>query len=488
MLPSSIFAGQKGRNRYTHAFSPFIDKGFIVQASDFSTIELSADMVANLTALNYTTMTPIQAKSLPLILQGKDVIAQAKTGSGKTVAFGVGLLSQVKAERCETQALILCPTRELAEQVSKEIRKLARTMPNLRVVCLSGGVPLASQLASLASGAHVVVGTPGRVDDHLRRKSLCVENMRILVLDEADRMLEMGFQDIIAEILAVLPEKRQTLLFSATYPDSVLSMSQHMQRNPVQIEVVETAEELLIKQLFYSVKTEDKCRILALLLLEQKPEAALVFCNTKQDCKEICEFLKKKGFSVREIHGDLDQRERNEVLVQFSNRSLSILVATDVAARGIDIKDLPLVINFSLSKDPHVHVHRIGRTGRAGKEGLAISLYSGQEEFRMKQICEYQKTKIERGVITSEKALSERPSYPPMQTLYLQAGRKNKLRAGDVLGALTAVGGIAAADVGKIDLFDTYCYVAVKRSVAAKALDLILTGKTKGRSIKARYM
>jgi ATP-independent RNA helicase DbpA len=459
-----------------------------VQSSDFSTIELSTEMVSNLNALNYTTMTPIQSKSLPLILQGKDIIAQAKTGSGKTVAFGVGLLSQVQVSRLETQALILCPTRELAEQVSKEIRKLARTMPNFKVVCLSGGVPIAAQLACLASGAHVVVGTPGRVDDHLRRKSLLVDKMHILVLDEADRMLEMGFQDIITQILAVLPERRQTLLFSATYPDSVLSMSKHMQHDPVHIEVVETDEHRLIKELFYSVKTEDKLRILALLLLQEKPEAALVFCNTKQDCKDIAVFLKNKGFSVREIHGDLEQRERSEVLVQFSNRSLSILVATDVAARGIDIKDLPLVVNFSLSKDPHIHVHRVGRTGRAGKEGLALSLYSEQEAYRMQKIAEYQKTKIEKGFIKTESALSERPSYPPMQTLFLQAGRKNKLRAGDVLGALTAEGGLSSQEVGKIDLFDFHTYVAVKRSVATKALDLLLYGKMKGRSIKARFV
>lgn len=468
--------------------SSYIAKGFTVQPADFSGIGLSPEMVSNLTALQYIHMTPIQEKSLPLILQGKDVIAQAKTGSGKTVAFGVGLLSQIQVDRPDTQALVLCPTRELAEQVAKEIRRLARTLHNLKVVLLSGGVPVASQTASLIGGAHVLVGTPGRIEDHLRRETINLRHIRTLVLDEADRMLEMGFQEVLAQILAMIPEKRQTLLFSATYPDSVIAMSQHMQRNPIQIEVVETQETQLIKEVFYPVQSGDKLRVLSCLLLQQKPESTLVFCNTKQECKEVTEFLQKKGFSAREIHGDLDQWERGDVLAQFANRSLSILVATDVAARGIDIKELPLVIIFSLSRDPHVHVHRVGRTGRAGKEGLAFSLYAGAEEHRMRRIAEYQNRDIEKGYIDAGIELSTRPSYPPMQTIVLQAGRKNKLRAGDVLGALTAAGGIVSDEVGKIDLFDFHAYVAVKRSVAAKALDLLLNGKTKGRSIKARFL
>jgi ATP-independent RNA helicase DbpA len=458
-------------------------------AIDFSSLDLAPPFLANLESMGYQAMTPVQAQSLPEVLQGKDIIVQAETGSGKTAAFGIGLLTRLNARDFNVQALVLCPTRELADQVSKEIRRLASAIPNIKLLSLCGGVPFGPQLGSLEHGAHVIVGTPGRILKHLRKRSLRLDKVNTLVLDEADRMLDMGFYDDIAEIVAATPGNRQTLLFSATYPEAIEQISESMQKKPGRVSVAATHTRNKIEQTFFEVTGKDKRQAaLVALLGHYHPASCVVFCNTKQKTQEVADALQAKGFSALALHGDLEQRDRDQVLVRFSNKSCSILVATDVAARGLDIKDLEAVINFELSQDPEVHVHRIGRTGRAGKSGLALSLYIAAESYRVNAIEDYQDTPLRFSAIDSLHINQKLDNRPPMVTLCIDGGRKSKMRPGDILGALTGESGIAGNQVGKIDVFDRQAYVAIERSVADKALTGLSTGKIKGRYFKARKL
>ncbi|HEY5973291.1 MAG TPA: ATP-dependent RNA helicase DbpA, partial [Geobacteraceae bacterium] len=367
----------------------------------FSSLHLKAPMLKNLVSLGYAQMTPVQAHSLPHILAGKDVIARAKTGSGKTAAFGIGLLTHLEAASRRVQALVLCPTRELADQVGKELRRLARFTDNIKILTICGGVPFGPQLGSLEHGAHVVVGTPGRLLDHLRRGSLDLADLHTLVLDEADRMLDMGFQEEITALIAATPKKKQTLLFSATYPESITSMSAAIQHEPVEISVDETHDEGAIQQLFYEVEREQRTDAVARILGHYRPESTLIFCNTRQECQELAAALVSRGFGALAIHGDLEQRERDQVLVRFANKSASVLVATDVAARGLDIKELPAVVNYELSRNPEIHTHRIGRTGRAGEQGLALSLVAPRERRLVSAIEEALGSAIPRGELAT---------------------------------------------------------------------------------------
>jgi ATP-independent RNA helicase DbpA len=452
----------------------------------FSALHLKPSMLKNLASLGYAAMTPIQAHSLPLILAGKDVIARAKTGSGKTAAFGIGLLSQMGVSSSAVQALVLCPTRELADQVGKELRRLARFTDNFKVLTLCGGVPFAPQLGSLGHGAHVVVGTPGRLLDHLRRGSLDLTGLKALVLDEADRMLDMGFQEEIGALIAATPKKRQTLLFSATYPEAIAAMSEAIQHEPVVVSVDEAHDEGAIEQVLYEVDKDERTAAVARLLGHYRPESTLVFCNTRKECQELAEALVKRGFSALAIHGDLEQRERDQVLVRFANKSTSVLVATDVAARGLDIKELSAVINYELPRDPEIHIHRIGRTGRAGEQGLALSLMTAQESRRVQAVESALGTSIARGELESLAIAAGGPLAPPMVTLCIDGGRKNKMRPGDILGALTGEAGIAGSEVGRIDVFDFHAYVAIMRASAALALSCLSGNKIKGRFFKVR--
>jgi ATP-independent RNA helicase DbpA len=454
----------------------------------FSALRLKIHMLKNLASLGYAEMTPIQAHSLPLILAGKDVIAKAKTGSGKTAAFGIGLLSRLEMTSSRVQALVLCPTRELADQVGKELRRLARFTDNIKVLTLCGGVPFGPQLGSLEHGAHIVVGTPGRLLDHLRRGSLDLTCLETLVLDEADRMLDMGFQEEISALIAATPKKKQTLLFSATYPEAIAAMSATIQHQPVEVSVDEVHDESAIEQVLFEVDKEERTEALARILAHYRPESTLVFCNTKVECQEVAAALVKLGFSALAIHGDLEQRERDQVLVRFANKSVSVLVATDVAARGLDIKELSAVINFELSRDPEIHIHRIGRTGRAGEQGLALSLVTAQESRRVQAIETALSTTITRGELESLTIAAGAPLTPPMVALCIDCGRKNKMRPGDILGALTGAGGIAASEVGKIDVFDFHAYVAIVRSSADQALSCLSSNKIKGRFFRVRKL
>src|SRR5450631_2405416 len=457
-----------------------------MNSTAFSALHIKSPLLKNLASLGYSGMTPIQAHSLPLILAGKDVIARAKTGSGKTAAFGIGLLSHLETSSMRVQALVLCPTRELADQVGKELRRLARFTDNIKVLTLCGGVPFGPQAGSLEHGAHVVVGTPGRLLDHLRRGNLDLSTLRTLVLDEADRMLDMGFQDEISALIAATSKKRQTLLFSATYPDEIAAMSAQIQHEPHEVSVDEIHESGVIEQLLYEVESEERIAALARILGHYRPESTLVFCNTRKDCQEVADALAKKGFSALAIHGDLEQRERDQVLVRFANKSVSVLVATDVAARGLDIKELAAVINSVLPRDPEIHIHRIGRTGRAGEQGLALSLATAQESRRVQAVEGALGSTITRMGIDSLAIAAGGPLVPPMVTLCIDGGRKNKMRPGDILGALTGEAGIAGSEVGRIDVFDSYAYVAIMRASAAQALACLSVNKIKGRFFKVR--
>lgn len=455
--------------------------------NEFSSLNLSPALQDNLASLGYLQMTPIQAQSLPLVLDGKDLIAKAKTGSGKTAAFGLGLLANLDVNRLEVQALVLCPTRELADQVATEIRRLARTLPNVKLVTLCGGTPTAPQSATLSFGAHIAVGTPGRILKHLEQSTLELDGLKTLVLDEADRMLDMGFGEDINRVISHAPRDRQTLLFSATYPEGIAQMSRGVQRNPVEVSVESLHEDSAIEQKLYEVPAGQRLDALGWLLSHYQPSSCVVFCNTKRACNDVADHLAAKGFSALALNGDLEQRERDQVLVRFANGSATILVATDVAARGLDIKELGAVINYELTYDPEVHVHRIGRTGRAGQQGLALSLYQPNEAQRVNFIEEYQQAPIPQGDLAGI-GRDIKPIAPQMVTLSIDAGRKSKVRAGDILGALTGEGGIAGADVGKIQISEQYSYVAVKRQVASAALKRLQEGKIKGRSYRARKL
>ena len=454
----------------------------------FSSLPLTPEFLANLQSLDYRLMTPIQEQSLPVILKGKDVRAQAKTGSGKTAAFGIGLLHQLNAQHYQTQALVLCPTRELADQVSKEIRRLARPVANIKLLTLCGGNPMGPQLASLEHHPHIVVGTPGRVLKHLEKGSLKLDRLKTLVLDEADRMLDMGFHDDIMRVIDKTPVQRQTLLFSATYPDEIKEISKAIQKEPVDIQVESLHDNKKIKQVFYEIQKGDRTRTLVALLEHYRPESSVIFCNRKQQCQELANELWQQGFHALALHGDLEQKDRDQVLVQFSNKSSSILVATDVAARGLDIKDLQAVINFEMSPDPEIHIHRIGRTGRAGNEGLALSLFMASEARKVTAIEEYQNSTVKIEPVSSLKTRENFKLSPNMVTLCINGGRKDKVRAGDILGALTANTSLPAKQIGKIDIFDNISYVAVERPVAKQALKILSEGKIKGRKFRVRKL
>jgi ATP-independent RNA helicase DbpA len=395
------------------------------------------------------------------------------------------------------QALVLCPTRELAEQVSQEVRRLARAEDNIKVLTLCGGATMRAQLASLAHGAHVVVGTPGRVLDHLGRESLALDALNTLVLDEADRMLDMGFADDIAAIAQHCPPstQRQTLLFSATYPDDVAQLAARYLRDPQRVTLAEQHDASSIRERFYEVTEDERLHAVGLLLNHFRPESTLAFCNTKQQCRDLVAVLQAEGLVALELHGDLDQRERDQVLVQFANRSCSVLVATDVAARGLDIARLEAVINVDITPEAQVHTHRVGRTGRAGESGLVFNLASLDEMGRVGRIEEMQGRESVWHPLAELKAAAEHdndaargPLRPPMVTLQILGGRKEKIRKGDVLGALTKDIGLDAAAIGRIDVNDFSTYVAVQRDVAERALRGLNAGKVKGRSVKARRL
>jgi len=453
---------------------------------EFSELSLKEPLQRALAEIGYGEMTEIQAASLPTLLAGTDALLQAQTGSGKTAAFALALLSKLDVSRVQLQGLVLCPTRELADQVSREIRRLARFIPNTKVLTLCGGVPLRPHLASLNHPPHIVVGTPGRILDLIGKSALLPATVAVLVLDEADRMLDMGFADSIRAILATVPVQRQTVLCSATIPASIREISREFQRDARDITVAVDRNQPLIGEVFFEVDAEMKLDALQALLLHYRAESVVVFCNTRQDVRTVAERLAGRGFSIAALHGDLEQRERDEILVRFANRSCTVLVASDVAARGLDIAELPMVINFDLASDPDTHLHRIGRTGRAGRGGTALSLCTRREVDRARAIEARCDGKASWGTVPSTSSNS--PAPPPFVTLAIDAGRRDKLRPGDLLGALTGDAAIPGAMIGKIAVFPTRTYVAIAREWHERARQRLGAGKIKGRSFRVRSL
>jgi ATP-independent RNA helicase DbpA len=493
-------------------------------ALDFARLPLPPQVLTNLQQLGYRQMSPIQAATLPLALAGRDVIAQARTGSGKTAAFALALLDRLNPRRFAVQALVLCPTRELADQVTQEIRRLARAEDSIKVLTLCGGATMRPQIASLEHGAHIVVGTPGRILDHLARQTLDLAALNTLVLDEADRMLDMGFAEDINQVVRQCPRTRQTLLFSATYPEGVMALGARHMREPQIVKLEERHPPQAIRQRFIEVREDERLHAVGLLLNHYRPVSTLAFCNTKQQCRDLVAVLQGQGLVALELHGDLDQRDRDQVLVQFAQRSASVLVATDVAARGLDLSQLEAVINVDISPEVAVHTHRIGRVGRMGQagqagqtdpggqgrqgstaagpeasaptpssaNGWAFSLASMDDMARVGRIEEAQGAEVtwlplsELTPVGSNRGAG--PLLPPMMTLQMLGGRKEKIRAGDVLGALTKDMGFAGAQIGKITINEWSTYIAVERAIAPDVLRRLNAGKVKGRSVKVRLL
>lgn len=454
----------------------------------FNKLTLKKELLVNLEELKYNVMTPIQDKGLPVVLEGRDLIAQAKTGSGKTAVFGLGILNSLDLTERREQALVLCPTRELAEQVAAEVRKLARKLKNVKVITLCGGVSEYHQEKSLTHGAQIIVGTPGRVLRLLNKKNLKLELVSTFVLDEADRMLDMGFHDDIMRITSFLPEERQTMLFSATYPDQIENLGSDILKDSIEVKVDVEHEASNIDEKFYEVERhQDKNQALLRVLTNYKPDRVIVFCKTKRITDDVANFLNDNGIFAESIHGDLEQNERTAVLTMFSNYSLSVLVATDVAARGLDIDDLAAVINYDLPTDSEVYIHRIGRTGRAGKTGLAFSFILQKNLYRIDDIEEQTKKEC---ILDDYTTLSDSETYeliPPMKTMYIGGGKKNKLRPSDIVGAIIGEAGVSSDDIGNINIFNIVSYVAIKKDLIEEVITKLQTGKIKNRKFKVGY-
>lgn len=456
--------------------------------SQFSSLPIRPELLQSLSGVNYVEMTPIQERSASPIIEGRDLLAQAETGSGKTAAFAIGILNKLDASVFQTQALVICPTRELSDQVAEEIRRLASSLANVRVLTLCGGRPIHDQLASLKRAPHIVVGTPGRLKKLVEKGSVAVNKIETLVLDEADRMLDMGFNDDIMAIIGKTSNKRQTLLFSATYPDEIVAVSSVIQNDPVEVRVAASNTVENIKQVFVLATDEQKPEMLLRAVGKYQLENAIVFCNRKNRVQSICDSLKAQGVKARPLHGDLEQRDRDEAIILFGNKSISYLVATDVAARGLDIDDLSAVISYDLTPDSETHLHRTGRTGRAGKQGIAIT-FVNQDELHRLEAIEGQLGEV----ISFEKLLESdvdhgMRSNPATRTIQISAGKKDKIRAGDIVGALTADSELTNDHIGKITVQAKISFVAVDYAKAPGALKTLTEGRIKRQKVRARLI
>ena len=460
--------------------------------TEFGALALSPALLSVVEELGFTTLTPIQAQAIPALLAGRDLVGQSKTGSGKTAAFALPLLDKLNLQVREPAAMVLCPTRELSAQVGRELRKFGRRHPGLSVVVLSGGEPVRFQATALKRGVHVVVGTPGRVLDHLRRENLNLQCVTTVVLDEADRMLEMGFQDEMEQLLKALPAVRQTAFFSATFPRSIEALSKTYQKSPVHIRIEAAADEHAdTRQQLLRVGESQKQDALLRTLAQHPHESALIFANLKVTVSQIEQSLASQGLSVASLHGDIEQFDRDRVMAKFRNGSTRILVATDVAARGLDVESLDLVVNFDLPLQPEIYVHRIGRTGRAGKPGMAVSLCGPRDLPYLRQIEHYTGVTLEheqKPAARDEAPAAATKAPTPtakMDTLRIAGGRKEKLRPGDILGALTGeAGGLSGTDIGKIEIHDRFSYVAVSKSASQAARKSLNDGRIKGKKFK----
>ncbi len=459
----------------------------------FASLSLSAHLLEVVNELGYVTPTPIQEESIPVLLAGNDLIGQSKTGSGKTAAFALPILHQLEIDNRSLQALIICPTRELSAQVAREIRILGRKHPGLRVLELCGGQPVKPQVDALERGVHIVVGTPGRLLDHVSRDTIHTDKIRTVVLDEADRMLDMGFGADVETLLRAVPKSRQTVLFSATFPPGIEAISKRYQRNASRVTIADVESEGEgISQLKLQAEGDDKIHALFAVMQKHPHNSAIVFCNYKKTVVELLRELNRAGVSADRLDGDLDQYHRDQVLARFRNHSVKVLIATDVAGRGLDVEELDLVINYEFPQQPETYLHRIGRTGRAGRQGLAISFVSKRDNSRLESIEKLTGVPIE----TLPWSQDDSPDFDklakaiaceaPMVKILISGGRKDKVRAGDILGALTGdAGQLKGADIGKIEIRDRLSYVAVARSKGKGAAASLNAGRIKGKRFRA---
>ncbi|SHH25332.1 DEAD/DEAH box helicase [Tepidibacter thalassicus] len=513
----------------------------------FEELNLSEEIKKAIADMGFEQPSPIQAKAIPYILQGRDIIGQAQTGTGKTAAFGMPILDIVNSQDKSLQVLVLCPTRELAIQVAGEIRKLAKYKHDIKTLPVYGGQPIDRQIKALKKGVQIVIGTPGRVIDHINRKTLKMGNVKMVVLDEADEMLDMGFRDDIEEILQKVPENRQTIFFSATMPKAILDLTKKYQKNPEIVKVVH--RELTvpnIEQFYIETREKNKLEVLTRLIDIYNPKLSVIFCNTKKKVDELVGDLQARGYFADALHGDLKQAQRDNVMSKFRNGTIEILVATDVAARGIDVDDVECVFNYDFPQDDEYYVHRIGRTGRAGRKGKAFSFVSGKEMYKLRDIKKYTKTKINRHEIPSlsdveeiktnlflekvksvieeghltkqvkfiEKLIEEdytsldiaaallkmsmgdqikeeireeifenTGAEEGMVRLFINIGRRHKVKAKDIVGAIAGETGISGKLIGTIDIYDRYTFVEVPREYAKDVLEIMKNIKIKGKKI-----
>ncbi|WP_413560895.1 ATP-dependent RNA helicase DbpA [Bdellovibrio sp. HCB209] len=460
--------------------------------NSFSALNLKPELLAVVQELGFSSMTPIQEQSIPVLLTGKDLIGQSKTGSGKTAAFILPILNQLELNQKTLQAVIICPTRELATQVLTEVRKLGRKLEGLQTISLTGGGQTGrEQQLELEKGVQIAVGTPGRILDLATKGRLFLDDVKTVVLDEADKMFDMGFIMEIKNLMRELPVQRQTVLFSATFTDAVLDLSRRYQKNPQKITITEAPESLLIEEVTYDSEEADKANNLMRVLQQHQAESCLIFCNTKNAVNDLMNRFSDLKASAVSLHGDLEQKDREKVMALFKNGSAKILVATDVAARGLDIENLELVINYDFPLQPETYVHRIGRTGRAGKSGTAVTLLSARDALKLIEIEGVTGRKFQKPSLgfKNQFGLNWEWKQSPMQTLMISGGRKNKIRPGDILGALTgAAGGLKAADIGKIEMYDTYTYVAVRSDSANHAFNSLRNGKIKAQKFQVKIL
>ena len=502
----------------------------------FEELNLSTPLLEAVAQLDFTEMTEIQEKAIPLLLEGRDVIGKSNTGTGKTAAFSIPILEQMgqlpQEERRSVCALILCPTRELAMQACDEIRKFARFQKQVKPVAVYGGASMERQIYQLKNGANLVVGTPGRVLDHLRRRTLKLDNLKTIVLDEADEMLNMGFREDIESVLAQIPEERQTVLFSATMPPAILAITKQYQKEPVLVQIQSAHRTVdAIAQFSVSVPMGRKTDALQLLLLSKQPKSAMIFCNTKKMVDELTEALCLRGFSAAGLHGDMKQLQRTQVMNGFKSGRSTILIATDVAARGIDVKGVDAVFNYDLPQDHEYYIHRIGRTGRAGKTGAAYNILSGRkQEMEMREISRYTKADITEIPVPTSKELRSAAiaellaqTESPEQLLaaliqqqlddatknlpafdvpkpirkgkragaktvrvHINAGRKDRMAPNFILGALVEATGMAGNEFGKIDIHDQYTTVEVPETETDFVIDSMQNEKINGKSVAVR--
>lgn len=454
----------------------------------FEQLKLNAALLKSLDALNYTSPTPIQEQSIPLLLQGHDVAGQAETGSGKTAAFGLPLLQSINPGLQQVQALVVVPTRELAVQVRQELKQYARFIPNLKITAFYGGHSFRLEEDSLAHPPQVLVGTPGRLTDHLSRRTLDLSNVAQVVLDEADKLLEMGFEEELDELLRALPRKRQTILFSATMEEDVKELIANSLQDPKFVQA--SAAAVPDRIVYYGLKVQDAQKPQALVQLLQSidPAGTVVFVNARLTTVEVAQHLQEHGFQARALHGKLEQSDRDKTMTLFRNGTASILVATDLAARGLDMEVVQQIIHFELPQHQDAYQHRSGRTGRAGKSGTVYTLLNSRETQKLEQWPDVQ---VNEWLDLNELAAADTPApveAPALTTLHISGGRKDKLSPRDIVGALIAEVGLKAAEIGKIEIQDRHSFVAIPEEAASAAVRILSAARIKGKRYKVSFV